>query len=41
MIDQVRPADLQAWIQSQPSGSKPVVLDVREPWELQSWWRSP
>lgn len=36
MIDQVRPADLQAWIQSQPAGSKPVVLDVREPWELQT-----
>jgi rhodanese-related sulfurtransferase len=36
MIDQVRPADLDAWIQSQPAGSKPVVLDVREPWELQT-----
>ena len=36
MIDQVRPADLEAWIQSQPAGSKPVVLDVREPWEVQT-----
>lgn len=35
MIAQVRPADLSAWIQSQPAGSTPVVLDVREPWELQ------
>ena len=35
MIDQVRPADLAAWIQSQPADSAPVVLDVREPWELQ------
>jgi rhodanese-related sulfurtransferase len=36
MIDQVRPAGLDAWIQSQPAGSKPVVLDVREPWEVQT-----
>ena len=36
MIDQVRPADLAAWILSQPAGSKPVVLDVRETWELQT-----
>lgn len=36
MIDQVRPADLDTWIQSQPAGLAPVVLDVREPWELQS-----
>jgi len=36
MIDQVRPSDLDAWIQSQPAGSKPVVLDVREPWEVQT-----
>jgi len=35
-ITQVRPADLDAWIQSQPAGSQPVVLDVREPWELQT-----
>jgi len=36
MIDQVRPADLAAWIHSQPTGTTPVVLDVREPWELQT-----
>lgn len=37
MIDQVRPADLAAWIQSQPaSGAAAVVLDVREPSELQA-----
>jgi len=36
MIDQVRPAGFDAWIQSQPAGSKPVVLDVREPWERQT-----
>ncbi|MDP3759574.1 MAG: rhodanese-like domain-containing protein [Ramlibacter sp.] len=36
MIDQVRPAGLDAWIRSQPPGSRPVVLDVREPWELQT-----
>lgn len=34
MIDQVRPASLDAWLQSHP-GLQPVVLDVREPWELQ------
>ena len=35
MIDQVRPADLAAWIQSQPAGgATAVVLDVREPSEL-------
>ena len=33
MIQQVRPSELQAWLQSQ---SRPaVVLDVREPGELQ------
>ncbi|MDB5870823.1 MAG: rhodanese protein [Ramlibacter sp.] len=36
MIEQVRPADLAAWLQAQPAGSAPVVLDVREPWELQT-----
>lgn len=34
MIDQVRPNDLSAWIQAQPGAA--VVLDVREPWELQT-----
>ena len=37
MIDHVRPADLAAWIQSQPAGgAAAVVLDVREPAELQA-----
>ena len=36
MIEQVRPADLDVWIQSQGGGSPPVVLDVREPWEVQA-----
>ena len=36
MIDQVRPADLAAWFQAQPAGSRPLVLDVREPWEVQT-----
>lgn len=37
MIDQVRPSELQQWLQRQPAGgAKPLVLDVREPWELQT-----
>jgi len=37
MIAQVRPADLPAWFQAQAAGDRPpVVLDVREPWELQA-----
>lgn len=36
MIDQVRPADLPAWFQAQAGGTSAVVLDVREPWELQT-----
>ena len=37
MIDQVRPADLAAWFQSQSAGrAAAVVLDVREPTELQA-----
>ena len=35
MISQVRPRDLQAWLQALPANAKPVVLDVREPHELQ------
>lgn len=35
MISQVRPRDLQAWLQALPAGSQAVVLDVREPHELQ------
>ena len=34
MIPQVRPAELDAWIQAQPAGA--VVLDVREDWERQT-----
>ncbi|MDB5753303.1 MAG: sulfurtransferase [Ramlibacter sp.] len=34
MITQVRPSQLNAWLQQQPAD--PVVLDVREPWELQT-----
>jgi rhodanese-related sulfurtransferase len=37
MIAQVRPADLPAWFQAQAAADRPpVVLDVREPWELQA-----
>ena len=35
MIDQVRPADLAAWF-AQNADAAPVLLDVREPWELQT-----
>jgi rhodanese-related sulfurtransferase len=36
MISQTRPSDLAAWLNSAPEGVMPVVLDVREPWELQT-----
>lgn len=36
MIDHVRPAQLPAWFAAAPQGSLPLVLDVREPWELQT-----
>jgi rhodanese-related sulfurtransferase len=32
MIPQVRPADWNDWLQAQPA--RPVLLDVREPWEV-------
>ena len=35
MIHQVRPADLAAWF-AQNADATPVLLDVREPWELQT-----
>ncbi|MBS0468484.1 MAG: sulfurtransferase [Proteobacteria bacterium] len=35
MIEQVRPAQLSDWLQTHEAAS-PLVLDVREPWELQS-----
>lgn len=34
MIPQVRPSELSAWVQQQPE--RPVVLDVREDWEVQA-----
>ena len=34
MITQVRPAEFEAWLQGQ--SARPVLLDVREPWELQT-----
>lgn len=33
MIEQIRPADLEGWFRLHP-GALPVVLDVREPWEV-------
>ena len=36
MIDHVRPAQLSAWFATAPEDSRPLVLDVREPWELQT-----
>ena len=37
MIDQVRPAALQDWLDSQAAGgTQPLVLDVRESWELEA-----
>ena len=33
MITQVRPSEFNAWLQQQPE--RPLVLDVREPWEVQ------
>lgn len=34
MIPQVRPADWNDWLQAQPA--RPLLLDVREPWELKT-----
>ncbi|WP_310610820.1 rhodanese-like domain-containing protein [Limnohabitans sp.] len=36
MIDQIQPAQLQDWIVSQAPHGATVVLDVREPWEVQT-----
>jgi len=36
MLDQITPAQLAQWLQSLPTTAKPVVLDVREPWEWQT-----
>ena len=35
MVEQVRPTDLAAWLQSH-GGVRPTVLDVREPGELRT-----
>ena len=35
MITQLRPSDIPSWLESLPAESQPVVLDVREPFELQ------
>ncbi len=35
MIDHIRPAQLADWIAAH-AGDRPLVLDVREPWELQA-----
>ena len=34
MVEQVRPSALAAWIAAGPAGAVPLVLDVREPWEV-------
>ena len=42
MIAQVRPAELSAWFsESSPGQGAVVVLDVREPWELQTAYVQP
>lgn len=35
MITQIRPAQLSAWLQANQEHGTPMVLDVREPQELQ------
>jgi rhodanese-related sulfurtransferase len=34
MVEQIPPNALAAWFAAAPAGSAPVVLDVREPWEV-------
>ena len=34
MIDQVRPAALADWFSAEVGATLPLVLDVREPWEV-------
>lgn len=36
MVEQVRPKDLANWLQGMRAFGEPVVLDVREPHELQT-----
>jgi rhodanese-related sulfurtransferase len=34
-VNNLQPAELAAWL-SDPARSKPLLLDVREPWEFQT-----
>lgn len=36
MVPQIPPRDLAAWLADARTRGEPVVLDVREPWELQT-----
>ncbi|MPN29896.1 Sulfurtransferase [bioreactor metagenome] len=36
MIAHIRPAQLAEWFASAPEGARPLVLDVREVWEVQT-----
>lgn len=36
MIDQIQPAQLSDWITAHAADGATVVLDVREPWEIQT-----
>lgn len=36
MLNQITPAQLNAWGQQQADAGPLIVLDVREPWELQT-----
>lgn len=35
MISQIHPSDLESWLQ-QHEGAHPILLDVREPWEIET-----
>ncbi len=35
-MDHIRPAQLSAWLAQQSNDASPLVLDVREPWEVQT-----
>ncbi|MGF6213842.1 rhodanese-related sulfurtransferase [Comamonas sp. 4034] len=39
-MEQIRPAQLQEWL-ARHAGAQPLVLDVREPWEVQTASVSP
>ena len=36
MIAQIQPADLPTWLEAAKAHGQPIVLDVREAWELQT-----